>query len=122
LYSNATTIAGYIGYDAMGHRAWTQFLGQPSTFFIYDGDTVLGEVQNPNNTTSSVTAIYTWGAAGLVSERLPATSQSLWYHFGPQGETRQLTNSAGAVADTYLYSSYGVPISATGTDSNPFRY
>ena len=27
---------------------------------------------------------YTWGANGLVSERLIPSARSLWYHFGPQ--------------------------------------
>lgn len=39
-----------------------------------------------------------------------------------QGETRQLTNASGAVVDSYLYSAYGVPISATNNFRNPFRY
>ena len=72
--------------------------GQPSTIFIHDGDLLLGEVQGLGNGTTVVSAVYTWGAAGLVSERLPAQSKSLWYHFGPQGETRQLTDVTGHVA------------------------
>jgi hypothetical protein len=77
---------------------------------------------------STPTVAYTWGAAGLVSERLnpttPATAKSLWYHFGPQGETRQLTNSSGLVADTYTYTAFGGAVSGgiTGTDPNPFRF
>ena len=48
------------------------------------------------------------------------TPQSFWYHYGPQGETRQLTNAAGTVTDTYFYSEYGLPIAGgTGSDPNP---
>ena len=65
-------------------------------------------------------AAYTWGAAGLVSENL--SSGSLWYHYGPQGETRYLTNSTGAVADSYVYNAWGYPVSVAGTDRNPYRY
>ena len=51
------------------------------------------------------------------------TPQSFWYHYGPQGETRQLTNASGTVTDTYFYSDYGLPIAGgTGSDPNPFRY
>ena len=39
-----------------------------------------------------------------------------------QGETRQLTNGSGNVADTYFYSAYGTPLASTGTDTNPFKY
>ena len=48
--------------------------------------------------------------------------RSLWYLYGPQGETRQLTNSAGTVTDTYSYTAYGSTVSASGSDANPFQY
>lgn len=63
---------------------------------MYNGSHLLGEASS----TGAVTAAYTWGADGLVSEHLsPAggTAKSLWYLFGPQGETRQLTSSTGAI-------------------------
>jgi RHS repeat-associated protein len=90
------------------------------TFYIFDGDTLLGEVQNTSG--FPTTAAYTWGANGLVSERLIGSSKSLWYHFGPQGETRLLTNSTGAVADTYTYYAYGGVKASSGTDINAFKY
>src|SRR5262249_6575584 len=58
----------------------------------------------------------------LVSERLPASNKSLWYAFGPQGETRQLTDSNGNVVDTYIYAAYGLGLSQTGSDVNPFLF
>ena len=67
-------------------------------------------------------AAYTQGANGLVGERLLGQNRSLWYAFGPQGETRQLTDSSGNVADTYLYSPYGTLLASTGSDTKPFRY
>lgn len=76
-----------------------------------------------------VQAAYTWGADGLVSEHLMASGyygsnpeKSLWYGFGPQGETRQLTDSTGVVADTYSYTAYGRQVSSSGSDANAFRY
>ena len=105
------------GYNAGGLRVWSQASGAIKTFYIFSGSTLVGEVQN------GVPAVaYTWGASGLVSERLLSQNRSLWYAYGPQGETRQLTDSAGAVADTYLYSPYGTLLASTGTDTNPFRY
>jgi RHS repeat-associated protein len=47
---------------------------------------------------------------------------SRWYHYGPQGETRYLTDSAGNVADTYTYAAYGLQMASTGTDPNPYRF
>ena len=111
--ANTTTY----GYNAGGLRVWSQASGGSKTFYIFSGSTLVGEVQ------SGIPAVaYTWGASGLVSERLLSANRSLWYAYGPQGETRQLTNSAGAVVDTYAYSPYGVLLASTGTDTNPFRY
>ena len=66
--------------------------------------------------------VYTWGPDGLISKRALNTSTSHWYEFGPQGETRALTDSSGNVTDTYYYNAYGVPITSTGSTLNPFRY
>ena len=111
---------GYV-YDAFGHRVYAYGFYRPTpTFYIYDGDLLLGEVQQINGS-SNVSAAYTWGAAGLVSERLVQTNTSLWYAFGPQGETRQLTNASGVLVDSYVYSAYGTPL-MQGTDVNPFQY
>ena len=63
-----------------------------------------------------------------MSERfLQGTPTSLWYHFGPQGETRYLTNmpvppNPAAIVDTYLYTAYGEPVALSGADRNPFQY
>ena len=65
--------------------------------------------------------MYTWGAAGLVSQRELPTSTSSWYHFGPQGETRQLTGVSGAITATASYSGYGV-LASGGFSNNPFGY
>lgn len=126
------------GYDGFGHRVWMQPNSQPSyarTFYIFDGDLLLGEVGMRGSSgygspgyVPVATAAYTWGSSGLVSERLVGgdntltSGRSLWYAFGPQGETRQLTDSSGAVVDSYTYTAYGMPIASTGSDVNPFRY
>ena len=84
-------------------------------------DTLIGEI----NADGTPVAAYTWGAAGLVSEHRydTTTPQSFWYHYGPQGETRQLTNASGTVTDTYFYSDYGLPIAGgTGSAPNPFQF
>ena len=107
------------GYAASGLHVWSQVGSGTKTFYIYSGTQLLGEIQAGS---SAPSAVYTWGATGLISERLTATNKSLWYAFGPQGETRQLTDNTGAVVDTYAYSPYGVPIASTGSDFNPFRY
>lgn len=107
------------GYAASGLRTTAQVGSGAKTFYIYSGLILLGEIQAGATTPS---AVYTWGATGPVSERLIASNRSLWYAYGPQGETRQLTDSTGAVVDTYVYTAYGTPLASTGSDFNPFRF
>ena len=73
---------------------------------------MIGEIQGNNQASTA----YTWGALGPIAMRKLTTNASLWYDFGPQGETRHLTNSYGNIVDTYLYSSYGVKTVSTGPD------
>ena len=157
------------GYGVDGLRKWsvadmpgeTPALG-PTVYYIYSGDTVIGEISSYPVTgangqvtyTSTPVAAYTWGAGGLVSEHrfvtgttsttttvgstttttyatsaptaaeVTPTAESFWYAYGPQGETRQLVNASGAIADAYAYTPYGDQAagSSTGTDPNPFQF
>ena len=71
---------------------------------------------------STPTVAYGWGPDGLISKRNLSTSTSSWYEFGPQGETRTLTNGSGSSTDTYYYNAYGEIISSSGSTTNPYRY
>lgn len=116
--SDGTTTITY-NYHFNGKR----LLARPGStttnyrWYLFDGDMLVGEVG-----TAGAKVAYTWGADGMVSERIIPSNKSLYYHFGPQGETRQLTGSAGTVQDSYLYTAYGVTKAATGSDYNPHRY
>lgn len=105
--------------DGQGRRV-LQWLS-PNTqhvFYIYDGARLIGEIDR--NGVPQVA--YTWGHSGLVSQRQIPLSQSRYYHFGPQGETRYLTNSAGAVTDSYVYLAYGKELVSSGNSYNRHRY
>ncbi|RYG32583.1 hypothetical protein EON81_20315, partial [bacterium] len=104
------------GYDSSGRCVWAQQPGFTRTHYVYAGDRIVGEISN-----GVPSMAYTWGSDGLISQRNLSGSTSRWYHFGPQGETRYLTDSSGAVTDTYRYTAYGVPI-MWGNTYNPFRY
>ena len=117
------------GYGASGLREWAQpwtystsYTAGATHYFIYAGSILIGEV----NSDGTPIAAYTWGAAGLVSEHRydTGTAKSLWYHYGPQGETRQLTNASGAVVDNYVYGAYGNLLSSPSlaADQNPFQF
>jgi YD repeat-containing protein len=47
---------------------------------------------------------------------------SHFYLADGQGSVRQLTDSIGAVSDTYLYSAFGETLASTGTTVNEFLY
>jgi YD repeat-containing protein len=89
--SGGSTIANLV-YDGFGRRVYhSDSVVANKRYIVFDGDRVLGEVTG----TGAARVAYTWGPDGLVSERLIQSSQSRYYHFGPQGETRQLTDGLG---------------------------
>ena len=83
--TGATYIEYYYTHD--GKRFYSRQGTGSKTFYIFAGDNLLGEV-----VTSTPTVAYTWGLDGLISKRNLSTNASSWYEFGPQGETRKLTN------------------------------
>lgn len=102
-------------YDYSGKRTlrWPTGTTGQQTFYVFSGDTLIGEIYS-----GSPTYAYTWGSGGMTSSRSLASSQSLWYHFGPQGESRQLTDATSSVADAYRYDGYGqslLHLAATST-------
>ncbi len=56
---------GTFAYDGDGQRA-TKTVGGVTTYFLYDGDEVLDEVQKTPSG-YQVTTTYGWGADGLVA-------------------------------------------------------
>ncbi len=74
-----------------------------------------------NQETSSGTTAYTRDNQGtLVSERTP--SGTYYYLFDGLGSTVALTDSTGAVKNTYSYDPYGTVTSSTGPVVNPYRF
>ena len=116
------------GYDGFGRRVYASgVLTRGPTFYIFDGSQLIGEISQPwGGNQFGQTVVNTWGPTRLVSENItygpPEPYQaniSLWYAYGPQGETRQLTNSAGSVVDTYVYSAYGVLVRPPAVTTTP---
>lgn len=80
----------------------------PTVYFIYSGDTLIGEIDSAG----VPIAAYTWGPNGLISEHrfavtadqapYASSDESLWYQFGPQGETlrRRLDNGLSRGRDS----------------------
>ena len=67
----------------------------------------------------AVQATYNYGNDLISMNRASVNS---YYHYDGLGSTRQLTNSAGAVAVTYTYDAFGNKIAGTGTSANVYGF
>ena len=56
-----------------------------------------------------------------MGERLPGGSR-FYYLYDGHGNVVGLTDSSGAVVNTYSYEPYGKTASSTGTTANPWRF
>jgi|GEM_PF-1344789 len=103
----ATSIGGLLtaDYTAEGVRAWKQATGGSKTYFIYDGLVPIMEL----NAAGAVTAVNTFGAAGLVSRRTVtgAGAQSVFYLFDERGNTSVRLDAAGTVLSRHAADAYG---------------
>ncbi|MDD2942935.1 MAG: RHS repeat-associated core domain-containing protein [bacterium] len=115
------TVSGVTSTYKYDHRGLRLVSFQASegqwVYYVFSGDSLIGEVRSNGNQKA-----YTWGADGVVSIRDVTSGTSRWLHYGPQGETRYLTNSSGVITDSYNYSAYGVLTATTGSSYNSFRY
>jgi RHS repeat-associated protein len=112
--SGGTTI---VKYDPFGRRIQKSGpLG--TTNYLYDGVNSIEELDG----TGAVLARYTHGA--VVDEELAMlrNGSASYYQADGLGSITSLSNSAGAVAETYTYDSYGKPNSSTGMLVNPFQF
>ncbi len=104
-------------YDPFGRRIQKSGpLG--TTNYLYDRMNLIEEVDQAGN----VLARYTQGKrldVPLAEVRQGTTS---YYQQDGLGSVTSLSNSAGTVAETYAYDSYGKVTASTGTLVNPFQY
>ena len=104
-------------YDPFGRRVYKSspnFTG----IFAYDGVNLIETM----NVSGNVVARYT--ETQNIDEPLAElrSGGSSYYEADGLGSITSLSNSAGAVANTYTYDSFGNVTNFTGTLSNPFRY
>ena len=104
-------------YDPFGRRIYKSsptFTG----IFVYDGDDLIETV----NASGAVLASYTQGQNidESLAELRPGGSS--YYEADGLGSITSLSSSAGAVANTYTYDSFGNLTNFTGTLRNPFQY
>jgi RHS repeat-associated protein len=108
-------------YDPMGRRiqkAFTQGATTTTTNYVYDGTNVTEEV----DANGAVMARYTQGLG--IDEPLAElrSSTTSYYDADGLGSITSLSSTAGALANTYTYDSFGKLTASTGTVVNPFQY
>jgi len=104
-------------YDPFGRRIYKSSTSATS-IYAYDGDNLVEEA----NSSGAEVASYSQGLnidEPLAMERSSATS---FYDADGLGSITSLSNSAGALAQTYTLDSFGKQTAATGSLTNPFQY
>ena len=105
--SDAPTLSA--AYRSDGLLAWKDVAGQ-RTYFIYDGDKMIGEVTNASKSSVPVlTAFNNWGPNGIISRSTYASGafSTVFYQYDPVGNVAQRTNSAGALLTNERYDAWG---------------
>ena len=110
-------------YDGDGNRV-SETMGGVTTTYLVDTlnptgySQVLDELVN-----GSVTTTYTYGLQRIGENQLVSgTWTPTFYGYDGHGNARFLTNSAGAVTDTYQFDAFGAQIASTGTTPNAYLY
>lgn len=104
-------------YDPFGRRV-QKSSSSGTTNYVYDGANALEEVDGSGN----VLARYVQSLA--IDQPLAETrgSTTSYYEADGLGSISSLSNSSGALANTYTYDSFGNLIAFSGSVVNPYRY
>jgi RHS repeat-associated protein len=108
-------------YDPFGRRvqkSFTQSGTTTTTNYLYDGHNLLEEVDNSGN----VLGRYTQDEGIDDPLSILRSGTASYYQADALGTVTSLSNSAGALANTYAYDSFGNLTASTGTITNPVRY
>jgi RHS repeat-associated protein len=108
-------------YDPFGRRvqkAFTQGSVTTTVNYVYDGENIIEEVDNSGNVLARYTHELRWD--GPLSMLRGGTTS--YYEQDGMNSVSSLTNSSGALSQTYTYDSYGKVTASTGTLNNPFQY
>lgn len=103
-------------YDAEGIRT-SKSAGGTTTSFLVDKNRPFAQVLV--ETAGATTVSYVHGDDLISMKRSTGTS---YYLYDGQMSTRQLTNPAQTVTDTYTYDAFGIELYHTGTTVNNYKY
>jgi len=104
-------------YDPFGRRVYKSSSASTS-IYAYDGDNLIEE------TNSSGTAVARYSQGLNIDEPLAMlrSSTTSYYDADGLGSITSLSSSAGSLAQTYGYDSFGKQTSSSGSLTNPFQY
>jgi len=89
------------------------------TKYITDVAFSLVQVLQETDNAGTIQATYTYGQDLISMNRAGINA---YYHYDGLGSTRQLTDSAGALAASYAYDSFGNLIASSGTIANTYGF
>ncbi len=117
--SGAVTIV----YDGDGNRV-SKTVGGVTTQYLVDDLNPTGYAQVVEEVVSgAVTRQYTYGLQRINERQIVASTWTpSFYGYDGGGTVRELTNSAGAITDTYDYDAFGNEVNHTGTTPNNYLY
>jgi RHS repeat-associated protein len=113
-----------IVYDGFGNRVSKTVNGVTTKYLVEDDVNPTGYPQVFDELTSgAVTRTYTYGLQRIDEEQVVNNAWTTsYYGYDGFGTVRQLTNSAGAVTDTWEYDAFGNVLNHTGTTPNNYLY
>jgi RHS repeat-associated protein len=120
--TNGSTTATFV-YDGDGNRV-AKTVNGVTTQYLVDDLNPTGYPQVVEELAGgAVTRQYTYGLQRISENQV---ASSVWtpsfYGYDGGGNVRQLTNSAGAVTDTYEYDAFGNGVSTSGSTPNNYLY
>lgn len=104
-------------YDGFGRRIEKRVNGV-STRYIYDGENILIEMDSSN----TMVARFTHGPGLDNPISMDRGGNSYFYVTDGNGSVTNLTNTTGAVVQSYVYDSYGQIKQQNGIIANPFTF
>ena len=105
-------------YDGLGRRIQKDLNGT-LTKYVYDNEDIIAEYAGTSTTPA---ATYLHGPGIDEPIYMSRGGAAYYYHVDGLGSITELTNSTGAIAQTYKYDAFGNILSQTGTTTNPFTY
>lgn len=118
LTDGAVTATTNYAYDVEGNRTQSSSAGKVINYIV-DNNRGLAQVIAETDSSGQLLAAYLHGEDLISQSR---AGKANYYHYDGLGSTRILTDSTGAVTDTYTYAAYGQVLEQSGETENNYLY